>query len=314
VHVEGTPDRWRATGATGATVFFDMLDGLAPVRNVLGVGDPDVHHVDGRWTMFLGGFTTRFRVALFVAVLPPGAPLSSQDWALLTDPRHPRRAVPLTPDPPRRAWDRKGMHAPSYVRGRRRDGTEEERIYYAGRSSASTTGPSSHRAAATQSAACDGPSPAGDGTGDWSVPRTLFTTQDGYFDNAVQQVDDHYEMVVARGTNLHGTDDFPPQGLWWLRSERPSGQRADWTPDPVRLLDADHQPLEWFANGGCGPSFHYGDTHADRDTLYVFFTGAHAKINWLTTALGRLAHLRRPPVPAPYHLATGRIAIRGPIT
>lgn len=60
--------------------------------------------------------------------------------------------------------------------------------------------------------------------------------------NAVQEVDGHYEMVVARGTNLHGTEDFPPQGLWWLRSDSPSGRRADWTRDPVRLLDTDHDP------------------------------------------------------------------------
>ncbi len=54
-----------------------MLKGLAPVRGVLGLSDPDVHWIDGRWTMFLGGFTTRFRNSLFTAVLPLGAPLAS---------------------------------------------------------------------------------------------------------------------------------------------------------------------------------------------------------------------------------------------
>ncbi len=45
------------------------------MRGLLGVSDPDVHWIDGRWTMFLGGFTTRFRNSLFTAVL-------------LTAPRH----------------------------------------------------------------------------------------------------------------------------------------------------------------------------------------------------------------------------------
>ncbi|PZG09942.1 hypothetical protein C1J01_36990, partial [Nonomuraea aridisoli] len=87
-------DQWRATGARGEAVLFDMLDGL-PVRNVFGVSDPDVHRIGDRWVMFLGGFTTRLRVSLFAAALPPGAPLSDDRWALLTDPRRPRRAVPL---------------------------------------------------------------------------------------------------------------------------------------------------------------------------------------------------------------------------
>jgi hypothetical protein len=140
----------------------------------------------------------------------------------------------------------------------------------------------------------------------------LFSTEDGYFDNAIQPVDGHYEMVVARGTNLYGTPGFPAQGLWWLRSPRLSGRRADWTGTPVRLLDTDVDPLPWFANGGCGPSFHYGDTEADRDTMFVFFTGTYARTSWLKVAAGRLARRRRPPVPAPFYLATGRIAMPGP--
>lgn len=80
-----TPDLWRASGSHGAAVYFDMLRGLAPVRNVLGLSDPDVHRIDGRWVMFLGGFTTRLRVSLFTAVLPEGAPLASDGWALVTD-------------------------------------------------------------------------------------------------------------------------------------------------------------------------------------------------------------------------------------
>jgi hypothetical protein len=348
-------DRWRAAGAAEAVVFFDMLTGLHPVRNVWGVSDPDVHKIDGRWVMFLGGVTNRLKVQLFAAVLPEGAPLSSTAWSLVTDP--PGKAVPLAPAPPKGQWDARGMHTPSYVRG---PGGREERIYYAGQSSRSVTGkrsryaigylvrthagwqrhgPPVHIGTPERPSVLEplvryddgvwrmwyvsAPHEVGRGElpdyqleyveGDdgirWSTPQVLFSVEDGYFDNAVQSVDGHYEMVVARGTNLYGTPGYPAQGLWWLRSPRLSGRRADWTGTPVRLLDTDVEPLPWFANGGCGPSFHYGDTETDRDTMYVFFTGTHARTNWLKIAAARLARRRRPPVPAPFYLATGRIAI-----
>lgn len=143
------PDRWRARGGTGAVALFDMLDGLRPVTNILGVGDPDVHKIDGQWTMFLGGFTTRLRVSLVTATLPRGATLSSTDWALVTEPGRPRRALRLTPDPPRGQWDSSGMHTPSYVAG--------GQLAPAGRTGGSTTqaappAPTPARPAGTRSA------------------------------------------------------------------------------------------------------------------------------------------------------------------
>jgi hypothetical protein len=354
----------RGRTTPGAAVFFDMLAGLGPVRNVWGVSDPDVHRIDGRWVMFLGGFTNRFRVQLFAAALPAGAPLSSTSWAMVTEPGRPSRAVPLVAGAPRGQWDAGGMHTPSYVRGRLpgAGGREEERIYYAGHASRAVTGSRSRYAIGFLTRTPSGwrrhgppvrtgtperPSvleplvrnddgvwrmwylatPHEVGRGDlpdyqleyaesddgirWSDSRVLFPARDGYFDNAVQRVDDHYEMVVARGTNLYGTPGFPAQGLWWLRSSRLSGTRADWTAAPVPLLETDADPLPWFAAGGCGPSFHYGDTDADRDTLYVFFTGTRTGVSWPRTAARRLLQGRRPPVPAPFYLATGRIALPG---
>ncbi|MGJ0223732.1 hypothetical protein ACQUZK_10055, partial [Streptococcus pyogenes] len=38
-------------------VLWDMLDGPM-ARGVLGLSDPNVHHVADRWVMFLGGFST----------------------------------------------------------------------------------------------------------------------------------------------------------------------------------------------------------------------------------------------------------------
>lgn len=143
-------------------------------------------------------------------------------------------------------------------------------------------------------------------------PRTFFDSDDGFFDGDVQRVGDRYQMIVARGTNLHGTPGYPAQGLWWLDSATGSGLRSDWTDTPVRLLDTDADPVPWFGNGTLGPSFHYGDTAADRDTLYVFCTGTHTRFRWLPVAAARLIRGHQPPVPAPFHLTTGRIALRRP--
>ena len=124
-----------------AVPLFSMVDGMAPVTNVLGVSDPDVHRIDGRWTMYLGGFTTRLRVELFSATLPAGAPIGSDGWTLTTQPGSARRALPLVPPPPRGQWDRYGMHTPCYV-----GGPDDRRIYYAGRRSRAHTGPTSRYA------------------------------------------------------------------------------------------------------------------------------------------------------------------------
>lgn len=110
-----------------------MLDGT-PARNLLGYGDPCVCRIDGRWTMFVGGFQLDFRNNLFALTLPEGAELDSPDWSFVTAPGRPRRAQPLVPQPGGDAWDHHGLHTPSHVRGRVGD-QEVERIYYAGRGS-----------------------------------------------------------------------------------------------------------------------------------------------------------------------------------
>lgn len=121
-----------------------MTEGMAPVRNVVGLGDPDVHKIGDRWVMFLGGATTNlFKVNIFCAALPPGAPLSSNDWSLICREKHPSLANPLVAQPARSSWDAYGLHTPSYVRGIDPLRGEQERVYYSGRSSRSSTGPTS---------------------------------------------------------------------------------------------------------------------------------------------------------------------------
>lgn len=346
--------------APAAVPLFSMIDGLRPVTNVIGVSDPDVHRIDGRWTMFLGGFTTGLRVGLFSAALPLGAPLSSVQWKLTTQPGAPGRALPIVDDPPRGAWDRPGMHTPCYVQGETADGEPERRIYYAGRCSRAHTGRTSRYAIGVlrqiggrwvrygppvltgtterpsaleptvrfdrgvwrmwyqSTAGQPGPGErpdyrisyveSADGLSGWSPPRPFFSTDDGFFDCAVRPVDDRFGMVVARSSNLHGTPEYPGQGLWWLDSETGSRSRTEWTTAPLRLLDADRALLPWLGSGTFGPSFHYGDTGADRDVLYVFCTGTHTRSRWLEHAGRQLAAARRPPVPAPFHFTTGRLA------
>ncbi len=121
-------DQWRAQGAPAAHVLWDMVTGPMP-RGLLGVGDPDVHCIDGRWTMFLGGFSTGFRNRLYRATAPPGGSPRGP-WRIDADPRG--RAAALAPDPPRGSWDAAGMHTPSYVPP---SGGNGARLYYTGRAS-----------------------------------------------------------------------------------------------------------------------------------------------------------------------------------
>jgi len=129
-----------------------------------------------------------------------------------------------------------------------------------------------------------------DGIGGWSEPQVIFDQSDNYFDAAAIEAGEGIEMVVARAPNMFGTPGFPTQGLWWLSSPRASGERSDWTTEPVQLVDAE-RGAAWYASGVYGPSMAYGDSAADRDTLYVFFTGAAV------------------PDPEPYVLSVGRLAI-----
>jgi hypothetical protein len=144
----------------------------------------------------------------------------------------------------------------------------------------------------------------------WSEPRVFFSTDEGFYDGVVWTGDTGgYEMLTCRSTNLYARPDFPKQGLWWLSSDRPSGRRADWTSDPVLLLDAD-DGAEWYGNGIFGPTVAYPDTGEKHDTIYVFFAGVTRDRSWWRTTLRRARSLKPPPVPAPYFFTIGRAELR----
>lgn len=328
--------------STGEPIW-DMLGSRMP-RGVLGLSDPDVHLIDGRWVMFIGGFSTSFRNRLYRARLPVGAEADHGGWVL------DRR--PVVADPPRGAWDAGGMHTPSYVpphEGR------PARIYYAGRASSRHYGEGSayaigvltlddervwvRRDAPVVSGWPERPSaleplviatPGGyrmwflatphevgpgeqpdfelhvtdstDGI-DWQPSRRFATTAEGFFDNAVYPTGQAWEMLLARGTNLHATTPYPEQGLWVMRASSPSPDRADWSP-PQRVLDTDTPGTPpWMARGVCGPSV----VPLPDGRRLVLLTGTHQAASWGQAARFRLAQARRLPVPSPYFLATGAI-------
>src|SRR5690625_5009526 len=109
----------------GPEVLFSMIDGFAPVSNLLGGGDPNVHWIGDRWWMFFGGFQTTFRNNIFAAHLAPGEPLAEgMRWRIQTEQDRPRRAAPLVPQPDRGAWDHYGLHEPCFVQRPPGDGVD----------------------------------------------------------------------------------------------------------------------------------------------------------------------------------------------
>lgn len=345
-------DLWRTTG-TGSTVMWDMLDGPMP-RAVLGIGDPDVHFIDGRWTMFLGGFSTSFRNRLYQASLTGGSFAANGAWQVEVDVRG--RALPLVPDPPRGNWDAGGMHTPSYVAAH---GGQPARMYYTGRHSSRQFGPGSRYSIGVleqdgqswkrvQAPVVEGdkerPSvlepmvvhigdryrmwyqanPHEIGPGEqpdyelrccdsfdglvWSKPVVFSDSVNGFFDNTVLRENGRWLMILARGSNLHDTAHFPPQGLWWTTSDTASNQFSDWAP-VQRLLDTDTDGApEWCRRGTYGPA---AATLPDGRTI-VFATGTRDTPSWPRLWGQRLRHFQRPPVPAPFQLATGALILRFP--
>lgn len=334
-----------------ADPLWDMLDGPMP-RGVLGLSDPNVHRIDGRWVMFLGGYSSSFRNRLYRATLPAGSTLSQHDWQFERASRG--RLGALVRDGRRGAWDAGGMHTPSYVPGHV---GHPARIYYAGRRTSKHYGEGSSYAIGMLEELPDGswsrrPGPVLRGGGDrpsvleptvipveggyrmwflatphevgpgeqpdfelrvtdsadgvaWTRPRTFTSASDGYFDVAVYRTGEGWAMLLARGTNLHDVPLFPEQGLWWSHASTPSEDRAAWSA-PERILDTDAPSTPgWMGRGVCGPS-----VAIDGDGVQVFFTGTHRASPWWREAARRALRGGRPPVPAPYHLATGSAELR----
>lgn len=330
-----------------------MVGDPRPGHAVLGVSDPDVNSINGRWTMFLGAFTTRFVVRIVEARLPVGGDIDDDSWRIRTDDRG--RALHLGAPDDRGAWDYRGMHTPCFVEGWA-DGQRVERIYYAGRMSSRHTGSESRYAIGVLERGDDtwlrrdtpvilgdedrpsaleprvvfaggvwriwflstvgevGPgeqpdyelrySESTDGLS-WGPSEIFAGRRDGFFDNAVNPHGGAWEMILARGTNLFGTQPYPDQGLWWAVSTTDPGGRGHWT-SPVMFLDTDSSAEAWYAAGVCGPSFVRVNA-SDHERMHVFATGTRGPTSWWSAAVSRLRAGRRPPPPSPFYLAVGRL-------
>lgn len=144
-----------------------------------------------------------------------------------------------------------------------------------------------------------------DGLTGWTTPRVFSDAAEGFFDVALVPHRRQWLLVLARGTNLHGTAPYPPQGLWLLRADQPSPDRARWG-GLERLLDTD-QPgtAAWMGRGVCDPAAAAAD-----GVLTVFVSGtrryrSRAALSWAALRRGR-----PPPVPAPFYLSTAALQFR----
>jgi hypothetical protein len=141
------------------------------------------------------------------------------------------------------------------------------------------------------------------GVDDWTPPTAFATVQEGVFNIALTESGNEWQMVLARGTNLHGTSPFPPQGLWLMRANQPSEQRTAWS-EPVRLLDTDTPSTPaWMGRGVCDPAV----VVAPDGTLTVFVSGTRRYRSWKSLVFQQLKRRKRIPVPAPFYLCTAAL-------
>ncbi|GAA1541969.1 hypothetical protein [Brevibacterium picturae] len=337
--------------SSGIVPLWDMVGGPMP-RGVLGLGDPDVHVLDGIPTMFLGGFSSSFRNRLYVATLAPEDDPAHPSWSVDLYDRG--RARTLAPDPPKDAWDSEGMHTPSFVPA---VGDQPARIYYTGRASRKQYGPRSSyaigaleliggewvrreepliRGVAPRSSVLEplvmhdrgryvmwfqanpheiGPgelpnyelrvAESSDGVS-WSDPQVFATPEEGFFDNAVARTKDGWLMVLARGSDLHSTGEFPAQGLWVSTARELSTDRAEWSGPRHVLNTGDSGMPAFLARGVYGPGILH---NVDRDRTVVYVTGVREAPKWPVLLARRIIHGQRPVVPSPFYLSVAAIEL-----
>lgn len=143
-----------------------------------------------------------------------------------------------------------------------------------------------------------------DGISNWSQPELFFTRKDLIAHAYPLKTTTGYEMLVSTSPNLYGDSFYPPPNLWLLRSAQLSGRRKDWTEQPIPLLGTD-QVEAWYQGGFFGSSLCEADSIAEKGSRYIFFTGVHKPIRWLTYSMKRLTSFRKPPVPAPFYFTIG---------
>ncbi len=76
----------------------------------------------------------------------------------------------------------------------------------------------------------------------------LFSRSDGFAHAYPLKTQESYEMLASKSPNLFGESFYPPQKLWLLNSNKLSGQRDNWTKEPVEIIEA-NQGEPWYGGG-----------------------------------------------------------------
>lgn len=140
----------------------------------------------------------------------------------------------------------------------------------------------------------------------WSQPQVFASSEEGYFDNAVARTKDGWLMVLARGSDLHGTGGLPAQGLWVSWSRELVADRAAWS-EPRRVLDTGAAGVPTsLARGVYGPGILH-DVARDRTIAYV--TGVREAPRWPALLARRILQAQRPVVPAPFYLSVAALEL-----
>lgn len=310
------------------THLFDSERDGNKLAGLGGVSDPDIHKIDGQWWMFFGAPQDQ-KINIFSARLPVGASLDSDAWEITTEAGRPDRASPVTPLPEEGRWDEwlhtpsyvrgPGGTERIYYTGSSGGRGVETRHFSIGmmerRASrwerrnvpiitGSTERPCMLEPAVryhagkwhlwcmtTHHEAGPGELPhywisyseSTDGI-EWTPLRDVFTPKHNYFDAAPLLGQDESVMITASAPNQYGVAGWQEQGLWLFSGNGLS----NWSGVPLRILDAD-AGKDWYAGGVYGPTIRRGDTSADADIIYVFFTGIGAPQDRFRLSIGRIA-------------------------
>ncbi len=131
-----------------------------------------------------------------------------------------------------------------------------------------------------------------DGMTGWSTHTIFAAPEMKMFDFSVRERAGSFDAIFARV--WVGEGSAPAEtGLWWCRSEEPSGILADWS-QPVQIITAGDRG--WHS-GPWKPSFQFAEENANH--AFVFFDGLYRTSN---------------PGPFPFAFTLGCLEVDLPIT
>lgn len=138
----------------------------------------------------------------------------------------------------------------------------------------------------------------------WSEPDVFATPEEGFFDNTITRTGNGWLMLLARGSDLHGTGGFPEQGIWASVARELTPDRASWS-EPQHVLNTGLPEMPTsLARGVYGPGVLH-DPDSNRTVMYV--TGARDAPRWPIFLTRRIIRGKRPVVPSPFYLSVSAL-------